>query len=249
MYKANMGHIYVDESIHDRGNFITVAMVCADDDLSDLVSDALARHGFEPKKDEFKSSMVMSSNPSAQRLREEIRGLMFGQAKLALAFCSLSERSEIQAHAIRLLESLPDTYLSRGGIIYFDEGIAKASTPLPEGWQAQTNCDSKLVGGIQIADCAAHTVSTIILAELGIVNKQIATHGRYPEPEVELEWALWTDLRYSLATDQPIGGYDDEGWCEPMMLPFGLLISEQCNAEVRRVAEERLSEVWLGCIH
>ncbi|MCU0891033.1 MAG: hypothetical protein MUE77_04650 [Sandarakinorhabdus sp.] len=57
-----MKRIYVDESIHIRGDFILVAAVCADDDIQSDVEQALLSCGFVPGRDEFKSSMKMAGN-------------------------------------------------------------------------------------------------------------------------------------------------------------------------------------------
>ena len=84
---------------------------------------------------------------------------------------------------------------------------------------------------------------------MGFINKMAPTSDMYPEPEVEMAWQLWTSLRYSLASGTPIGGFDDEGMCDPMMLPFGLLVTDSCSDAVKDAVEKRLSTVWLGCIH
>ncbi len=52
--------IFIDESIHDRGNFIVIAAVFSIDDLQELVGRALRECGFDPARDEYKSSMKMA---------------------------------------------------------------------------------------------------------------------------------------------------------------------------------------------
>lgn len=244
-----MNHVYVDESIHERGGFITIALVCAEADLSPSVSHALSTCGFQPGKGEFKSSATMNGDPASQRLRDELKWLLFESGKIAVAFCSINERNRIQEIAIKLLSELPTAFLAPGGVIHFDQGMAVSKCPLPPGWRKEDGCDSRAVGGIQLADCAAHAISTIILAEIGLVNKQVKTHGHYPEPEVDLGWELWSGVRHALASSEPVVEPDAEGYQEPMMQPFGLCITEALPETVRDAVQLRLQAIWVGCIH
>ena len=248
MIRDDMRHIYVDESIHVRGNFIVIAAVVTDGDVAEEVDSALADCGFAPGIDEFKSSMPMVANADARALRDSIKGLIFEKSKLAIAVCSLTERGSIMAISANLIDQLHKEN-SAPATIHFDEGIAAEKISIPIDWSLELHCDSRKVGGIQLADCAAHIVATLILSELGLVDKVVLTHGHYPEPEVELAWELWTDIRYALSSGKPIGGYDDKGWCEPMMHPYGIFISDNCTTVVREAVSRRLGEVWVGCIH
>lgn len=58
-------HIFVDESILDRGHFIVMAAVCSEGDVQGQVVQSLLACGFDPTCDEFKSSMAMRDNPAA----------------------------------------------------------------------------------------------------------------------------------------------------------------------------------------
>lgn len=243
-----MTQVYVDESIHTRGDFVVTAAVCSPESLDDPVFAALAEHGFRPGRDEFKSSMAMKENPAAQSLRGHLRHILWRDCKLAIAVCPVSERENLGALTFGLLEKLNANPPITGGAIYFDKGIRLPKVTSPN-WAVHNGCDSRLVGGIQLADCAAHIASVQLLSEMGFISKMVPTSDMYPEPEVEMAWQLWTSLRYSLASGTPIDGFDDEGMCEPMMLPFGLLVTDSCSAAVKDAVEKRLSTVWLGCIH
>jgi hypothetical protein len=244
-----MNHIYVDESIHTRGEFIVIAAVWAGADIASHINEALIECGFQPGRDEFKSSMRMADNEAARHLRERLRFLIFRHCKTAVAVCSLTEREHIIELTARLIEHLPADVVDQPTTIHFDEGMKKVTPSLPWAWKAEMNCNSRAVVGIQLADCAAHTISIMLLSELGIVNKTVSTDSAYPEAEVSMAWELWTAIRYSLSSGKPIGGYDEDGWCDPDMEPFGLLISEDCSKTVRNAAEKRLGSVWVGCIH
>lgn len=244
-----MRQIFVDESIHDRGNFIVIAAVVTEEEIGQDVRNALARSGFTPRVDEYKSSMSMNGNNSAQRLREEIKSIIFSKCKIAFAFCAVTERADIMPIAAKLIGELRDASGAGPAVIHFDQGISAREVSLPAGWLVKHGCDSKVVEGIQLADCAAHTLATLILSQLGFVNKSVSTEGQYPEPEVELAWELWTSIRYALSSGEPVGGYDADGHCEPMMFPYGIFVSQSCSFELKEAVMQRLGEVRVGCIH
>jgi hypothetical protein len=199
--------------------------VCSANSLQKLVEDALLECGFDPARDEFKSSMKMAGNPAAQRLRDRLQDIL-GRCKIAVAICPVSERAAIVELAGRLLSGLDEKALELPATVYFDGGMKHAPLELPAGVNAIYGCDSRRVAGIQVADCAAHLVSMMLLAQLGIITKTVPASTVYPadDGEIELAWTLWASVRYALSGGNPIGGYDEEGWCEPMMHPFGLLV-------------------------
>jgi hypothetical protein len=242
--------IFIDESIHERGDFIVVAAVCSDDDVQGMVEQALRERGFNPANDEFKSSMKMAGNPAAQRLRDEMRYIL-RRCKIAVAVCPVAERPQLVTLAGKLLSSVGNEKINAPAVAYFDQGMSRAPLELPPNISAVQGCDSRKTAGIQVADCAAYTVSMMLLAELGLLTKTVPASTVYPqdEGEIELAWTLWASVRYALSGGVPIGGYDEDGWCDPMMHPFGLLVSEGCSDAVKVAVEQRLSSVWVGCIH
>ncbi|MGO7924497.1 hypothetical protein ACC755_35935 [Rhizobium ruizarguesonis] len=90
--------IYIDESIHERANFIVLAAVCAGPDDIRLAREALLQCGFVPGRDEFKSSMKMSGNKQAQNLRERFREII-GRCKIAIGVCTVNERHQLMTLA------------------------------------------------------------------------------------------------------------------------------------------------------
>jgi hypothetical protein len=194
--------------------------------------------------------MKMAGNPAAQRLRDCLQHIL-GLCKIAVAICPVSERAAVVEHAGTLLSGLDSTALDLPATVYFDGGMKRALLELPEGVTAVHGCDSKRVAGIQVADCAAYLVSMILLAELGIVIKTVPASTVYPEDEgeIELAWTLWASVRYALSSGNPIESNDEDGWCEPLMHPFGLFVSDGCSNAVKDAVKKRLSSVWVGCIH
>lgn len=242
--------IYFDESIHDRANFIVLAAVVADSEQIAKAEEALRDCGFLPGVDEFKSSMKMKGNPRAQALRENFQYIV-GECKVAVGIIPVSERDELMQLAIKLTEVIGENSNSEEFNIFIDEGIKFRSVPTHLNVRIARNCDSKHVLGIQLADCCAHFLSSMLLGELGLFTKMVPSSRIYPgeEGELELAWELWASMRYALAGANPVGGLDPDGYSEPLMGAYGLVCSEGCTPEVRKAADKRFGTVWVGCIH
>lgn len=242
-----MSHLYVDESIHERGDFIVIAAVYSKEPLDQLVAAALAACGFAAGRDEFKSCLSMNNNDQTRELRQNIQTILWEHCRVAYAICTVAERDLIADHLYQLAGNLVWDPPIQGGTIYFDEGIKPATHAAPAGWSAIYRCNSKAVGGIQVADCAAHTYGTILLDDLGI-TKKIVPIENYVEPEVELRWLLWSWLRDVMASNIPAFEPHDDGYHEPMMLAFGIHVSELCPEKLRDLGGPSAG-VWVGCIH
>ncbi|MGO7377500.1 DUF3800 domain-containing protein [Rhizobium ruizarguesonis] len=242
--------IYIDESIHERANFIVLAAVCAGQDDIRLASEALSQCGFVPGRDEFKSSMTMSGNKHAQDLRERFREII-GGCKIAIGVCAVNERHQLMALAARISEAVSSHDPAKKRTVHLDQGMKRQPITLPNGYLLNADCDSKAVIGIQVADCCAHFIATMLLGELGLFTKMVPARRVYPENEgdLELAWELWASIRYALAGSEPIGPVDDDGDYEPLLKPFGLVLSDGCDERVVEVAEKRFGSVWVGCIH
>ncbi|MBB4576013.1 DUF3800 domain-containing protein [Rhizobium lentis] len=243
-------HVFVDESIHDRGHFIVVAAVCSEGDVQEQVVQSLLACGFDPSRDEFKSSMAMRDNPAAQELRQRLQ-LILRHCKIALAVCPIAERAILAAHLATLLSSVDLPQETHIAAIYLDEGMKRTNAEMPPGAVVTYGCDSRLVAGIQLADCAAHLVATMLLDELGVISKTVPASTVYDgqEGEIELAWTLWASIRHALSGRTPVGQVDEYGLPEPLMNPFGLVVSDRCSEDLKAAVERRLGTVWIGCIH
>ncbi|WP_417729069.1 DUF3800 domain-containing protein [Roseovarius sp.] len=248
-YAGKTLDVFVDESIHDRGGFIVVAAVLSADNVQKEVVGALLDCGFDPARDEFKSSMKMNGNLAAQKLRGSLQAILRG-CKIAAAVCPTLERAEIVNHIATLLSEVDLPSGTSIGTVYFDEGMKPTSAEMPGSAVVKFGCDSKQVAGIQLADCAAHLISTMLLEELGLVTKMVPASSVYGEEEgeIELAWTLWASIRHALAGGTSTGT-DEHGFPEPLMHPFGLFVSPSCSNAVATAARKRLSTVWVGCIH
>jgi hypothetical protein len=242
--------VFVDESIHDRGDFIVVAAVCSHADVQQEVIQALLDCGFDPSCDEFKSSMKMDGNAGAQDLRRRLQIILSG-CKIGAAICPRSDRAKLVSHVAALLSILDVPSETQIETVHFDEGMRGSAAQMPASVTVRLGCNSKLVAGIQLADCAAHLISTILLAEMGLVTKTVSesTVDGEQEGEIGLAWSLWATVRRALAGNRSVGTSEEDGISDPMMNPFGLVVSDDCSDAVKAAIEKRLSAVWLGCIH
>lgn len=216
--------LFVDESIHDRGNFIVTAAVCASPDQILQATEALSECGFIPGLNEFKSSMKMDGNEKAQELRERFRWII-GRCKIAIGICAIAERPHLGQIIADLCKAIAENHGTQQAKVYLDEGIGTNGVILPTGFDLEADCDSKDIIGIQLADCCAHFLSTIILDELGIAKKWVPASRVYPgsDHDLELAWELWASIRYALAGSGYAGGTDSFGDPEPVLRPFGLV--------------------------
>jgi hypothetical protein len=238
-----MSFLYVDESIHDRAGFILAAAVWSEVRVDEAIEAILRRVGLRPRVDEFKSSALMAQDPARRALRDEFRWLLMRSCKIAVAVCGMQERKELgqQTVSLALCLDVPP------GEIFLDEGL-KVQTASSDGWIVRSGCDSREVFGIQLADCAAHTIAGVLLSELGHVTKRVPTVDPLYAPDVELDFKLWASIRYALAGQPVHPDHEADDW-EPIMHPFGLSISQGCPPAVVDAVEKRLGSVWVGCIH
>lgn len=250
VWRSDAMSIYIDESIHARANFIVLAAVVASEEQTQQAEKALSSCGFVPGQDEFKSSMKMAGNPGAQQLRDRFQEII-GKCQIAFGVCSVHERDQLMSLAGRIIEAITHHGSYAEQTVYLDQGMKSNSVKLPDGFTLEMGCDSKSVIGIQLADCCAHFVSSVILGEMGLFKKMVPASRVYPgDPgELELAWELWASIRYALAGPEPAGTLDDYGDYEPLRKPFGMVFSDGCDVAVAQAVRKRLGKVWIGCIH
>ncbi len=205
--ESAVGKFFFDESIHDRGEFILGAFVYAPEFDSNLVNAALRRAGLTPGQDEFKSSARMENARGLVRLRDELLGIVHGHTKIAVLVCPAAERHllwEASLHALLSiirangLEGTPHEVTCTSMRVVHLCQPARAQELVNElGLSPQCVCylnaDSKSLPGLQLADLTAHTCSTMLLEQLGLVTKIVKAgpnSGYDPDLECELGWEL-----------------------------------------------------------
>jgi hypothetical protein len=145
---------------------------------------------------------------------------------------------------------------------HFDQGVF-SSQQQAENWAAEVGLppdvrifatdDSRRVGGIQVADLAAHSMATMLMERLGLVTKTVKAgpnSGYDPELDIEIGFELWTTLRYHFFMKSRAPNPDRESYNPNYDVSSnGLFVSPRCDAALAAAAEGRFGIAYLGCIH
>lgn len=257
-----MGFFYFDESIQQRAGFIIGAFVYSETDLTPPVFEAIATAGLQPGVDEFKSGARMDGRPEHANAREALRGLL-QSLRIGLVVVPAGGRGDLGTEALAGLDKIirANELTTSGHRVYFDEGITVESR-LVENFVARIGvpCEiflsqnSKSVGGIQVADLAAHSMGVMLLEHLGHLKKTVKAgenSGYDPDLDIELGFELWASLRYAFfKASQPIPGPEDPlGDLMFDVENYGLHVAPSCDDALHTAALERFGECYLGCIH
>lgn len=254
--------IYVDESIHDRGDFIVTALVAPRKRVDRDIDTALRRAGLMPGIGEYKSSARMDGRPELRLLRSDLlRVVLNSGCRLALIISDRSERNAIAQQLVPLLEAMIERGRFEGAPldVFLDQGLAPSSandawlvSPVLKESRLYREQDSRVVRGLQLADMCAHNASAILLSDLGLLKKMVrAGEGTPFDPDemLELEYTLWSSLRYCLASEEPAyPGEDRRPTDFTEFDAFGLFVSDACRGDVKRTALNRFATVYMGCI-
>lgn len=256
-----MGYFYFDESIHERAEFILGAFVYSGVDLTPMVFEKLRQVGLQPGVDEFKSSSIMSTNMQQRKLRNLLKSLLW-DVKIGLVVIPCSERQRLGSDALRGLNKIIEVnrLADRKHHAYFDEGINFQNLG---GVRRELNLDrccvihpqenSCSIGGIQLADLVAHTLSTMLLETLGLISKKVKAgpnSGYDPDMDIELGFELWATLRYHFFTQDQID--IDVDPLEGFSLDVGsyaVYFSNDCSEKLKGAVIDRFGSCYMGCIH
>ena len=257
-----MGFFYIDESIQQRAGFIVGAFVYSEVDLTPAVFEGIAAAGLRPGADEFKSGMRLDRRPERAAARESLRELL-QRTRVGLVIVPADRRQELGTEALDGLEKIirANELTAGGHHAYFDQGIivksdlaGSLSRRVGVRCDVLPNQDSKSVGGLQVADLAAHSMGVMLLESLGHFKKTVKAgenSGYDPDLDIELGFELWASLRYAFfKAPQPIPGPEDPlGDLMFDVASYGLHVASSCSDGLRSAALERFGECYLGCIH
>lgn len=257
-----MSYCYFDESIRERGGFIVGALVVSDRDLSPLIAEEWARLGLTPGSEEYKSSNPKNGNELGVAQRQVVAQLL-QESKLGFVVVPIDDREGLGGYCAGLVIQLIETGSIGAGehSLYLDEGIPVSAAHLERLGQMEVSvamrCDSKKVGGIQVADHAAHALGGMLLEEMGLLRKQVRAgenSGYHPDGLLDLGFELWASLRYALiGRNEYIEGLspppDDPANPYFRVDGVGLYVATTCSADLARHARERFGVNYLGCIH
>lgn len=249
-------YLFYDESIRENGKFIIGALVGSDNDLTKTIRAEWVKLGQDPDEFEYKSSAPKAFAPEQAKFRNCINSIIQIYAKLGLAVLPLERRDLLGNACTNLLKQLSDKgHLSRttNHHIFSDNEITFSDYDLAQLSEINIACtqgaDSVKVAGIQIADHSAHVLGSMLLEELGVLKKAVAS--QYPDDykieSVPLGWELWGALRYNFFSEVE---HDID---VPRSLPFaivrghGLYISEVCSAALSCAADKTFGTSYIGC--
>jgi hypothetical protein len=255
-----MGYFYVDDSVHERGNFILCAAVYSRTELGSEIQSELERAGLTPGTDEFKSGIRMDRNPRMMELRSALMSDIGGNRHIAIIVAPITQRSRLGSVVLNALTQFIDgnEIVDRSGDVFIDQGMFSSATngareaatyTALSGYRINVEQDSRVVLGIQLADLAAHTCAVMLLDQLGLVTKTVKAgenSGYDPEMDLELGFALWGQIRYSFFRRQ----HPDRDPENPLLdTRSGLFIDPTSSTELVDAALARFGNVWMGCIH
>lgn len=259
-----MGHFYFDETIQERGGFIIGAFVYSPNDATPKVYSAIKQVGLRPGVDEFKSGTRMDRNPRQKELRGHFKEIL-ANTRIGVVVVPTAERASLGHEAmLGLRKILSANHLAHEShSVFLDEEITVGRTPYKELLgesgalcEVHESQDSKLIGGIQLADLAAHCLGGMLLEHLDLVTKFVRAgenSGYEPDLQIELGLELWASLRYQFfkapcpnpgaILDDPAGDliFDVEN--------YGLHIADSCPQFLKKAALGRFGSCYLGCIH
>ena len=257
-----MAYLYIDESIREHGGFIIGAAVVSKTDLSAIVAEEWVQLGLDPQSSEYKSSDPKENNELGSAQRRIIAELLHG-SKLALAVLPASDRRRLGEYCVELVLQLhaQDLIAKEQHTCYLDQNIGLRQSDVDRLQSidvlVKPGCDSKLIGGIQVADHAAHALGGMLLEEMGLISKRVPAgenSGYHPEEMIELGFELWASLRYALiGRNEYIEGYSPPR--EDPANPYfrvdgvGMYIAPTCSMELAQSARARFGVNYLGCIH
>jgi hypothetical protein len=203
-----MSFFYFDETIQEKAGFIIGAYVYSPYDLTPSIHSAIESVGLRPKHDEFKSGARMIAHPEQIQLRNLLSS-MIRDVKTGIIVHPAMQRETLGSEALKGLSKiiLANNLEQKKHTAFFDSGINiedydknvfKDSIGICCDLHPEQN--SKLIGGIQLADLVAHSLGMMLLEQLGLISKKVRVgenSGYDPDLEVELGFELWASLRYS----------------------------------------------------
>jgi len=255
-----MIHIFIDESIQQKGGFIISGLVFSKIDPNDLILKSLQKNGFKPG-DEYKSGIHYSTVPKMALVRNDLKKILFNHCKIGIVVLPSANRANIGQETLKgLRQFITNNPINENIQVFIDQSYFKNTEEGKRNLQdfKIKNCrvslenDSKKVRGIQLADLVAHTCSIMLLETLGLIHKKVKAgdnSGYEPDLEIDLGFELWASIRY-LFLHQPITKrIESSDDYIVNVLSYGLYVSELCDKELRVAAIKRYGTNYLGCIH
>ena len=254
--------IFVDDSIQDRGGFVLGAVIYGPDPTR-RVDDILRQAGLTPGVDEFKSSARMHDQMALRRARERLLQVLHSSFRAGVVVAPRRSRADFGREVLRGLRKMitANDLGKTWPTAYLDEGLFKNMHVAQEAIQAEgmdelcklrVEQDSVEIRGLQLADLAAHIFGSMLLDEMGLIDKTVtvdSSSGYDPGTEMSLGFELWAGVRWVFFREGRSMGSDEIGLMTVNVEPRGLYVAESCSDELRQHAQRRFGTQYLGCIH
>lgn len=256
-----MTRIYID-SIHERGKFIISGVVTTEKDVDTKITEILIENGLDKKTDEFKSRLCSPNNVVMVKVRKQLNHLIRTDCKIGLIVLPISHKEKIGIETLKGLKKIIDNNNFGECIqINIDENYFKnpqqgrilCSELGLDNYKLNLEVDSSESKGIELADLIAHSRSTMLLQELGIINKKVKAgigSGYDPDLDIELGFELYAGIRYNFLGEMDIDRFENgDGLPHNTTELYGLYISEYCNKRLTKKIRNTFGDIYLGCIH
>lgn len=257
-----MGYFFLDDSKHEQAGFCLSSFVFSQANPQEEIEEILLSQGLLPGRDEFKSSARMREASANTRVREYLQTAL-RSCKIGVAVSPKERRLHVDsAILLRKMLTHPDVG-SINHTVFVDREIARTReeqdsfvrTSRAEDSSFYFEQDSKIVGGIQLADLAAHTCAMMMKDALGLVTKTVkagVNSGYDPDDDLELGFVMFASIRYSfLGVCAPYVWEEPKPLLQPLLITsdYGLQISGDLPAAQREAAESKFASIYLGCMH
>jgi hypothetical protein len=244
--------IFVDESIQQDLGYICVGFAYCSELPDSIINQAIARAGLVPGVDEYKSGYRMIGSGTRIALRNSISDLVLEKCKIGVYIAAIEERSVLGKAIIDTVMRIVNVNkLEKPQELFVDEGIT-LKYQVPQYIQLTSNCDSRKVPGIQLADFVAYHCSYLLKCALSGASKKILMLHDEPHPlageEVELDWILRTNFRRRFfVEDRSVEEIKGDDWFFKLA-GYGAFFSPQLSETVRKAAETTFDSMYFGCV-
>lgn len=186
-------NIYIDESIHEKYEFMLLAYVLCKRDPQDELSKLITKYNVP----EFHSCQKMQQNQVMQELRKELTGYINSKCRWGVLILPSDSRFTLLPDLLELVRVMQGNGFEGPAEVYIDEGILDRRglaevKKLEVIKDAEISC-SQAVHGIQLADLVAGLCGVRLREEISGTPKMLMYGedcGYDPPIEAELGLGL-----------------------------------------------------------
>lgn len=243
--------VFVDDSQHKEYGFTVLAYLIECNSDHTYLNDILA----VAKLPEYHSYLKFDRSKELQSIRSKLTSYINFNCRWGILIAPFEE---VQNFGVRtdLITAACKNYFRTNCRIYLDLGL-KVSRNCGDSNSTREECviegcDSRSVLGIQLADIVANNASLRMKERLGGRVKML-TYGQEagfdPPITTNLGYELWASLRYSMMKDPITISNDEEIELTRNTLGYGLILSSNCNDQIKSAATSEFGQCYVGCIH